>query len=86
MESLKRNRNGSSGNWYASGTTTARPGAEYYAMELHFHCSATGMQLGRQERGGRAVAVVNVDDTIPGPVLDEIRRIPNIVYAKAVRV
>ncbi|MBP2670464.1 MAG: serA [candidate division NC10 bacterium] len=45
-----------------------------------------GMQLGRQERGGRAVAVVNVDDTIPGPVLDEIRRIPNIVYAKAVRV
>jgi D-3-phosphoglycerate dehydrogenase len=45
-----------------------------------------GMQLGRQERGGRAVAVVNVDDTIPGPVLDEIRHIPNIVYAKAVRV
>jgi D-3-phosphoglycerate dehydrogenase len=45
-----------------------------------------GMQLGRQERGGRAVAVVNVDDTIPGPVLEEIRRIPNIVYAKSVRV
>jgi D-3-phosphoglycerate dehydrogenase len=45
-----------------------------------------GMQLGRQERGGRAVAVVNVDDTIPGPVLEEIRRIPNIVYAKMVRV
>jgi len=32
------------------------------------------------------VAVVNVDDTVPGLVLDEIRRIPNIVYAKAVRV
>lgn len=45
-----------------------------------------GMQLGRQERGGRAVAVVNVDDMIPGPVLEEIRRIPNIVYAKVVRV
>jgi D-3-phosphoglycerate dehydrogenase len=45
-----------------------------------------GMQLGRQERGGRAIAVVNVDNTIPGPVLDEIRRIPNIVYAKSVRV
>jgi len=45
-----------------------------------------GMQLGRQQRGGRAIAVVNVDDAIPGPVLDEIRRIPNIVYAKAVRV
>jgi D-3-phosphoglycerate dehydrogenase len=45
-----------------------------------------GMQLGRQERGGRAVAVVNVDDPIPGPVLDEIRRMPNIVYATLVRV
>ena len=45
-----------------------------------------GMQLGRQERGGRAIAVVNVDDTIPSPVMQEIRRIPNIVYAKLVRV
>jgi D-3-phosphoglycerate dehydrogenase len=44
-----------------------------------------GMQLGRQQRGGRAVAVVNVDDTIPAPVLEEIRHIPNIVYAKLVR-
>jgi len=45
-----------------------------------------GMQLGRQQRGGRAVSVVNVDDPIPLPVLDKIRRIPNIVYAKSVRV
>jgi D-3-phosphoglycerate dehydrogenase len=45
-----------------------------------------GMQLGRERRGGRAVSVVNVDDPIPGPVLDEIRRLPNIVYAKLVRV
>lgn len=45
-----------------------------------------GMQLGRQQRGGRAVAVVNVDDPIPGPVLEEIRRFPDIVYAKLVRV
>jgi D-3-phosphoglycerate dehydrogenase len=45
-----------------------------------------GMQLGREKRGGRAVSIVNVDDPIPGPVLDEIRRIPNIVYAKLVHV
>ena len=45
-----------------------------------------GMQLGREKRGGRAVSIVNVDDPIPGVVLDEIRRIPNIVYAKLVRV
>lgn len=44
------------------------------------------MQLGRQQRGGRAISVVNVDDPIPRPVLDKIRRIPNIVYAKLVRV
>lgn len=45
-----------------------------------------GMQLGREQRGGRAVSIVNVDDPIPGPVLDEIRRMPNLVYAKLVRV
>ncbi len=45
-----------------------------------------GMQLGRERRGGRAVSIVNVDDPIPAPVLDEIRRMPNIVYAKLVRV
>jgi D-3-phosphoglycerate dehydrogenase len=45
-----------------------------------------GMQLGREQRGGRAVSIVNVDDPIPGPVLDEIRRMPNLVYAKLVHV
>jgi len=44
-----------------------------------------GMQLGREKRGGRAVSIVNVDDPIPGPVLDEIRQMPNVVYAKLVR-
>lgn len=50
------------------------------------HVNIAGMQLGREKRGGRAVSVVNVDDPIPVPVLEEIRRIPNIVYAKLVRV
>lgn len=45
-----------------------------------------GMALGREQRGGRAVSVVNVDEPIPGPVLNEIRRMPNVVYAKLVRV
>ena len=52
----------------------------------HNGVNIAGMQLGRQQRGGRAVAVVNVDDSVPGPVLDEIRHIPNIVYAKLARV
>ncbi|MGH7473135.1 MAG: phosphoglycerate dehydrogenase, partial [Candidatus Methylomirabilales bacterium] len=45
-----------------------------------------GMVLGREKPGGQAVSVVNVDSPIPTPVLDQIRRIPNIVYAKVVKV
>ncbi len=45
-----------------------------------------GMVLGREKPGGRAVSVVNVDSAIPTPVLEQIRRMPNIVYAKLVRV
>jgi D-3-phosphoglycerate dehydrogenase len=44
------------------------------------------MNLGREKPGGKALSVVNVDSPIPTPVLDEIRRIPNIVYAKVVKV
>lgn len=45
-----------------------------------------GMHLGRERPGGRAVSVVNVDQPIPPHVLEEIRRMPNIVYAKLVKV
>jgi len=45
-----------------------------------------GMQLGRERPGGRAVSVVNVDSPIPPEVMEEIRRLPNIVYAKLVKV
>ncbi len=45
-----------------------------------------GMVLGREKQGGKAVSVVNVDSPIPTPVLDEIRQMPNIVYAKVVKV
>jgi D-3-phosphoglycerate dehydrogenase len=45
-----------------------------------------GMNLGREKPGGRAVSVVNVDSALSTPVLDEIRGMPNIVYAKVVKV
>lgn len=45
-----------------------------------------GMYLGREKPGGRAVSVVNIDSSIPAPVLDQIRQMPNIVYAKVVKV
>jgi D-3-phosphoglycerate dehydrogenase len=44
-----------------------------------------GMQLGRERRGGRAVSILNLDDPLPPAVLDEIRRMPDIVLAKLVK-
>ena len=44
-----------------------------------------GMQLGRERPGGRALSVVNVDTPIPTHVLEEIRRLPNIVFVKLVK-
>jgi D-3-phosphoglycerate dehydrogenase / 2-oxoglutarate reductase len=43
-----------------------------------------GMQLGRVAPQGMAVAVVNVDSTIPPAIMTEIRMLPNIVYATLV--
>jgi D-3-phosphoglycerate dehydrogenase len=43
-----------------------------------------GMQLGRVAPQGMAVAVVNVDSAIPPDILLEIRRLPNIFYARLV--
>lgn len=44
-----------------------------------------GMQLGRERPGGRAVSVVNVDTPVPAHVMEEIRRLPNIVFVKLVK-
>jgi D-3-phosphoglycerate dehydrogenase / 2-oxoglutarate reductase len=43
-----------------------------------------GMQLGRVALHGMAVAVVNVDSSIPPAIMHEIRRLPNIFYATLV--
>jgi D-3-phosphoglycerate dehydrogenase / 2-oxoglutarate reductase len=44
-----------------------------------------GMQLGRERRGGRAVSILNLDDPMPPAALDEIRAMPDIVFARLVR-
>lgn len=44
-----------------------------------------GMQLGRERRGGRAVSILNIDEPMSEAVLQEIRAIPDIVYAKLVK-
>lgn len=43
-----------------------------------------GMQLGRERPGGKAVSIINVDSFIPDSVMEEIRSLPDIVYAKLV--
>ena len=43
-----------------------------------------GMQLGRERRGGRAVSVLNLDDSMDSSTLEEIRAMPDIVLAKLV--
>jgi len=45
-----------------------------------------GMHLGRERLGGMAVAVLNVDAPIPPHVLEEVRKMPNLFYAKLVKV
>jgi D-3-phosphoglycerate dehydrogenase len=44
-----------------------------------------GMQLGRERRGGQAVSILNLDDPIPESILGEIRAMPDIVFAKLVK-
>jgi D-3-phosphoglycerate dehydrogenase len=43
-----------------------------------------GMQRGRERRGGRAVSILNLDDAMPQAALDEIRAMPDIVFARLV--
>lgn len=43
------------------------------------------MQVGRKSIGGEAVTVVNVDSSVPEPVLDQIRNFPGISNVKCVK-
>ncbi len=45
-----------------------------------------GMQLGREDDGGQAISIVNVDSPISEEVLTQIRRLPHILSAKLVKV
>ncbi|MCX5680106.1 MAG: phosphoglycerate dehydrogenase [Candidatus Omnitrophica bacterium] len=45
-----------------------------------------GMSFGRDEKGGRAVSILNVDSDVPKPVLEEMRKAKNIKEVKLVKV
>jgi D-3-phosphoglycerate dehydrogenase len=43
------------------------------------------MTFGRQELGGKAVSVLNVDSPVSAELLDNIRKLDNIIAAKVIR-
>ena len=42
------------------------------------------MSLGRDRIGGHAIAVINIDSSLPGEVADELRAMPGILWVKTV--
>jgi D-3-phosphoglycerate dehydrogenase len=44
------------------------------------------MQFGREKQGGRAMSVVSVDSAIPDKVMDAVRKLPNVLSVKQVRI
>jgi D-3-phosphoglycerate dehydrogenase len=51
-----------------------------------FAVNIAGMQLGREHEGGRALALLLIDSPVENHVIEEVRKIPNILSAKVVRV
>ncbi len=43
------------------------------------------LELGRERVGGMAVSLIHVDDAVPGPVLEQLRALPNILSAQLIR-
>lgn len=63
-----------------------RPGViGHIGMILGRHnVNIAGMQVGRHQRGGEAIMVLNVDDAIPQPALDEVLTLDGITTAYVV--
>lgn len=49
-----------------------------------YEVNIAGMQVGRHERGGEAIMVLNVDDPIPEAALEEILQVPDVWTAYVV--
>ena len=50
------------------------------------HVNIAGMQLGREHEGGRALALLLVDNAVGADVLQRLLKIDNILTAKAIKV
>ena len=43
-----------------------------------------GFRLGREKKGGIALGILNLDDPVPQEVLEELRKLPHIIFVKQV--
>jgi D-3-phosphoglycerate dehydrogenase len=48
--------------------------------------NVAGMHLGREHQGGKALALLLIDNPVTNDVIDQVRKIDNIITAKVVRV
>jgi D-3-phosphoglycerate dehydrogenase len=44
------------------------------------------MQFGRETQGGRAMSVVSVDSAVPEDVMEKIKKLPNVLSVKQIRI
>jgi D-3-phosphoglycerate dehydrogenase len=44
------------------------------------------MQFGREKQGGLAMSVVSVDGTVPDAVMEKIKKLPNVLSVKQIRI
>ncbi len=44
-----------------------------------------GWQLGRRQKGEKALAIITIDDPLPQAVMDELVKLPNIMEARVIR-
>jgi D-3-phosphoglycerate dehydrogenase len=44
------------------------------------------MQFGREKQGGLAMSIVSVDSPISNELMDKVRKLPNVLSAKQVRI
>ena len=51
-----------------------------------WNVNVAGMHLGREHQGGKALALLLVDNPVKNDVIDQVRQIDNIITAKVVRV
>jgi len=44
------------------------------------------MQFGRETAGGRALSIVSIDSPVGPEIMDEVRKLPNVLAVKQIRI